>query len=332
MSDGFDDGIDSYVDEGIAGYGTVASIADVSTIPSAAPSPIPQAAPQIQQQAAPRPQPAPPPPQRPRQPTQNFAPPLPRTGPMVSVLFRGLGDFDLAGRCAIVALSRVAWLFWSKVSDGQTTVALGVLELYRSLWNFKRDAIASGFIGHGIEHLPGILPAAQWSQDMRYAMAYSIAGATGFQTDIANVLARMPDSMASLPPWFATLASTLPVADLPSARTYVDAPLPTSGDPIVYYANYVRDDLSQCGTPATTTAPAPAPTQYYASSSAPQTFVPTLAPGTPGGSDAPGTGGPGSPAPSSGGGGGIALVIMLAILGYGGYLAFQDSKPKEKEA
>ncbi len=312
--------IDGYMDEGLVGYGASSSIADVAT-PAPAPAPAPRPAP-----AAPRPPPV-------RQPTQNFAPPLPRTGPMVSVLFRGLGDFDLAGRCAIVALSRVAWLFWSKVQDGQTTVALGILELYRSLWNYKRDAIASGFIGHGIEHMPGILPSAQWTQDMRYSMAYSIAGATGFQTDIAQVLARMPDSMASLSTWFPTLVSTLPVADLPSARLYVDAPLPTSGDPAVYYANYVRDDLAQCATPASTstsTAPVapPAPTQYYAAQTSTPTFAPTLAPGTPGGSATPGGGSGGAPSSS----GGIALVIMLAILGYGGYLAFQDSKPREEEA
>jgi len=254
---------------------------------------------------------------------------------MVSVLFRGLGDFDLAGRCAIVALSRVAWLFWSKVQDGQTTVALGILELFRSLWNLKRDTIASGFIGHGQEHLPGVLPAAEWSQQMAYAMAYAIAGATGFQSDIANVLARMPTSMAALPGWFPTLVSALPAADLPSARTYVDAPLPSSGDPVVYYAGYVRDDLSQCGAPASATPPVPAPAPpTYQSVTQPQQMAP-FRPGTAttgGGSAGAGAGGPGSSSSSAAGGGGggnIALLFMLALLGYGGYLAYQDSKPKE---
>ncbi len=308
MSNEYGDEIDGYMDEGISNYGVPPSLADNIATPKAAP-------PTPARPAAPAP---------PR--VQNFAPPTPRTGPMVSVLFRGLGDFDILGRCAIVALSRVAWLFWAKVADGQTNIALGVLELYRSLWNLKRDAIASGFIGHGAEHLPGILPAAEWSQQMRYSMAYSLAGATGFQTDIANVLARMPDSMAALPAWFATLTSTLPAADLPSARTYVDAPLPTTGDPVRYYANYVRDDLSQCGTPA---APTPPATQTY-QTQAPQgqtvaPFRPSSSPS--GGGAAPGTGGPGS-SPASGGGG-IAIAVVLALLVAGGYYAYQDSKPKE---
>ena len=315
------DDIDSYVDEGYSAYDGVPS--DYRA-PGAAPAPQPaQAAPPPPRPAAPRP------------PTQNFSPPTPRTGPMVSVLYRGLGDFDVVGRCAIVALSRVAWLFWSKVADGQTTVALGILELFRTLWNLKRDSIASGFIGHGQEHLPGILPAAEWSQQMRYAMAYSIAGATGFYTDVANVLARMPDNMAALPPWFRTLTTALPAADLPLVRTYVDAPLPSSGDPAVYYAGYVRDDLSQCGVPAQS------PSTYTAVPQPPQPqqmapFAPASSPS--GGSGQPGTGGPGSGGSSSSGssgssgGGNIALLFMLALLGYGGYLAYQDSKPKEKDA
>lgn len=314
MSDGLDDGIDGYLDEGISTFATMPGYSDISTPPSAASAP---PAPQPQPQAAPRP------------PVQNFAPPAPRTGPMVTVLFRGLGDFDVAGRCAIVALSRVAWLFWSKVADGQTTAALGILELYRSLWNLKRDSIASGFVGHGVEHLPGILPAAEWSQPMRYSMAYAMAGATGFYTDVANVLARMPDSMAALPQWFQQITAALPASDLPALRAYVDSPLPMSGDPAIYYANYVRDDLSRCGAPAT--APAPAPTQYQTQAPQGQSiapFRPAPSP-TPGGSATPGTGGPGA---SSSGGGLFSLLAMLALIGYGGYLAIQDSKPKEKDA
>lgn len=307
------DEIDGYFDNGVAAYGAMPE-------GYAAPAPAPAA--------------------RPQQPVQNFAPPTPRTGPMVtSLMLQGLREFDLPARCALIALSRVTWLFFSKVSDGQTQSALGVLELYRSLWNLKRDVIAPGFVGHGPEYMPGMLPVAEWSTPMRQSMAYTLAGATGFHDDITQVLVRMPDSMAALPEWFVRLRNVIPSVDLPTLRGYIDAPLPSSGDPILYLANFVRDDLQQC-MGATSPTPPPAPAPAPPSRTVP--FVPIVGRPTglpvpsspPAGPPPPPGGGAGSPgmqpsqpaSSAASGGASFALLVVLALLGVGGYLAWQDSQ------
>jgi hypothetical protein len=308
------DEINGYFDDGVAAYG---AMPDGYSAPTA----------------------------RTAQPVQNFAPPKPRTGPMVtSLMLEGLREFDLAARCALIALSRVTWLFFSKVSDGQTQSALGVLELYRSLWNLKRDVIAPGFAGHGPEYMPGMLPAAEWSTPVRNSMAYALAGATGFHDDITQVLVRMPDNMAALPAWFVQLRNVLPAADLPVIRAYVDAPLPTTGDPILFLANFVRDDLQQCmGVTASPPQPAqPPPSRsvpfrpYLPSQQVVTQLRPALAPPAPPPALPPvieqGGGGGGAPPsrPSQPSGGvSLAVLVVLALLGWGGYLAWQDSQKQK---
>ncbi len=271
--------------------------------------------------------------------SRNFSPAVPRTGPLVTPLvlqgLSNLGEFDRAGICAVAALSRLGWLFFSKVQDGQTLGALGVLELYRSVWNWKRDILMPGFAGHSPEHVPGILPQAVWTTPMRQSFAYVFAAMANYSPITAGILATMPANMSELPAWFPRLRNSFTASAQSLLRAYVESPMPSSGDPIAYLARFVRDDLNQCmGTPRTEATPPPPQPATAASVqteisrqnqnvSASVPIVPVKGPEGAGSS-----GGGGRPAAASSGGVNVFTILLLTIVGIGGYMAWQDSQKK----
>lgn len=256
--------------------------------------------------------------------------------------FGGLGDFSPEGVCAVNALAKLIWRFFSQVNDGTTLDALATLNVYRSLYNYNRALLAPGFTPAAAAALPASLPDAAWTADVRTSTELVLVGALGSSDSaLVSAISAMPTSMAQLPNWWTGLSrsASLNASDLAALRTYIEIPMPRSADPATILAAYVADDLRACATGAP--APGPTPTQQGYSAPTPQqtaqtircsdgSIVPVGTPCPP----PPGSSSPGGGNPGGGGGGGSApargVGMMGLVLGalalYGLYLAVQDGK------
>lgn len=245
------------------------------------------------------------------------SPPPPSAAPALS----GLGDFTLEGRCSLTALSKLLWRFFAQVADGQTMAALTTLAVYQSLYNLKRNVIAPGFSAAVVASLPARLPDVSWSQPAIDSAKLVLAGSFGPNTAVIAALRAMPSNMGALGAWFPTLRNAAPPEDLAVLRTYQDAPMPVGGDQARILSSYVADDLVDCqGPPAPTPLP-PAPTRPPAPPPPPPPPSPPRV-NPSGTTTSSGT----APAPSRSGGIGLLGYALVALAGYGAWLAYQDSK------
>lgn len=251
---------------------------------------------------------------------------------------RGLGDFTPMARCELVSLARLSYLFLSNVNQGETSKALAVLGVFRFLFNDSRATIAPGFAPELQAILPTSVPDVSWSAAMQRAMGLSLVGALGASNAaLRAAVANLPGNMAALAGWFPTFQATLAPGDA-SIADYANAPIVTTLDYAAQVGRIARDDLQACAAPAATApSPAPAPTGATPPPTSPvyrpgqipgvPSLLPIVAPGTPG---TPVTSSGGStPAPSSGGGTGLLTIGVLALVAYGGYLAYKDVQAKK---
>jgi hypothetical protein len=263
-----------------------------------------------------------------------------------STRFGGLGEFTPEAVCAIRALDKLVWRFFSQVNDGSTLDALTSLNLFRSLYNHKRATIAPGFSTAEQGVLPQVLNENAWTQDMIRAVVMSLLGGLGrSDARIPTKLGQIPTSMAQLPSWWTGLRDMLTPADLQALRGYIEVPLPTGVDPTTIIARYVQEDLQACAAGSSPTASAPAPSAPAPSAPAPApvrfdpatgrmvTLPPVLLtiPGGSGGGAPPPRNTSPSETTSSGGArasSGIGLLgfALIAIAAYGAYLAYEDGK------
>lgn len=241
----------------------------------------------------------------------------------------GLGDFSPEGACTVTALAKLLWRFFTQVTDGNTQDALVTLSVYRSLYNMKRAVVAAGFSAAAQGQLPVTIPDTSWSQPMMASAVLLLLGAYGpTDTAVVNVLRTMPLNMAALATWFPNLRNATTPEEATALRAYSDAPMPVGDpNPARILAAYVVDDLHACNPAAaappipTPSAPAPTPAPFVAVPQAPQPV--TMAPLRP--QQTPSQ----NPQTSSGGQqreGGMGLwgLALLALAGYGAWLAYQD--------
>lgn len=272
--------------------------------------------------------------------------------------FGRLGDFAPRsdGACSVNALAKLLWRFYSQIAAGLPIDALGTLNLFRSLYGHKLEAIRGGFDARLAAGLPATLPDTAWTPDMRSAAELVLIGALG-QTNAAAAtgLASMPRVMSDLGAWWNTFRSSAALndADRTALRGYIDVPLPTGVDPNAIIASYVNDDLGACRAGA----PAPAPPAVVftpaGGGASPATASQTIRcwdgsvvpvgvpcppqPGAPGGSGggggalvATGGGSGGGGQPSSGPSATVVLggLAIAGLVAYGLWKASQD-KPGE---
>lgn len=260
--------------------------------------------------------------------------PRPAAGPSgPSGARRALGDFSPAGVCEIRVLAKLAYLFYSNVSLGDTSKALATLSVFRYLFNDSRATIVSGFSAPLQGALPTSVPDVSWSSEMQRAVGLSVVGAGGeSNAALRAAIGNQPGNMAALAAWFPTLRAALAPGDIATITDYASSPIVTTMDYGQQIARFATDDLRAC-LPST----APAPTVQY---------VPTLMTtatgitqaGSSGGGSGGSSGGASNGSSSSGGGtssrsGSSLLVIgLVALVGYGGYLTWKDSKEKREAA
>lgn len=236
--------------------------------------------------------------------------PAPASSPQARALAGGLGDFTPEGRCVLTTLSKLLWRFFSQVADGQTMAALTTLAVYQSLYNLKRNVIAPGFSPAVVAGLPLRLPDVSWSQPMIDSAKLVLAGAFGPNAAVIAVLRAMPQNMGAVGAWFPTLRNAAPPEDLATLRAYQDAPTPVGSDPARILSAYVADDLVECQGPRVAPAPPPPP---------PPPRVNT-------GSGSTASGAPPPTQRVREGGLGFFGFALLALAGYGAWLAYQDAK------
>jgi len=242
----------------------------------------------------------------------------------------GLGDFSPEGRCVVTALAKLLWRFFTQVAAGSTQDALVTLSVYRSLYGLKRADLVAGFAPGTA--LPATIPDTSWSQPMMASAVLVLFGAYGgTDAPVMAVLRTMPSNMAALATWFPNLQNATTPEEALALRAYSDAPMPTAGDPARILAAYVVDDLHACN-PAAVATPAPTPAATTpAPASSPFVYRPGLVlPSTPIHLAPPPAAAP-PPVTSSGGAlpqreGGMGLwgIALLALAGYGAWLAYQD--------
>lgn len=278
------------------------------------------------------------------------------TGPVVtgnaqvSTLRRGLegaakpglggvfGDFDATQRCYVVPLARLAWAFIATAAEGRTADALGILSVYRSLYNSQRGAIVSGFSAAAREALPASLPEIAWTDPMRLSMQLVLSGATGGRPERNAALNAMPNSVAALGTWFAGARGAFDETNL---RTYLEIPRVGGETVAASVLRAVPDDVARCIAPSpgpVTIGPATGircpPGQILvagrcqqATAYVPPSYVPPSQnpPGPPG---PPGP--PEPPAPRQSGGTGI-LIGLLVVLAAGAWWVYRDEERIARE-
>lgn len=264
------------------------------------------------------------------------------TGPIVtanaqvSPLRRGLeglrlGEFDARQLCFVRPLARLAWAFLATQAEGRTMDALGLLSVYRDLYNSQRAAIASGFS----TALPERLPEIVWDDPMRISVALVLGGLTGSTAERRAALARVPESMGAVGAWFSTLQPLF--SDQTGLRTYLEVPRVAGETVAASVLRAVQDDVATCLSPSSTIGPATGircpPGQILVAGRC-QQAVAYRPPGTPSQNPSGGGGGapppPGAPPPARSSGGGFLLVIaVLAGLGYMVYRTEQKTALKE---
>jgi hypothetical protein len=231
-----------------------------------------------------------------------------------------LGDFSTDQRCLVVPLVRLAWAFFATTAEGRTSYALGILSVYRALYNSQRAAIAPGFNAAARDALPVSLPEIAWTDGVRLSMQIVISGATGGRADRNAALASMPASVAELGAWFMRSRG---LWDESTMRAYVEVPR-VGGETLASSVSAaVQDDIERCLAPAS----APSATVGPATGIAPcppgtvrsggRCVAPIVTPGPPsgsgGGSGGSGGGGGGGTAPGSRSGQGLLVVLVAAL-------------------
>ena len=226
--------------------------------------------------------------------------------------FGGLGEFSAGAVCAIRALDKLIWRFFSQVNEGATLDALVTLEVFRTLYNIKRASIAPGFTAAQQAALPTTLPLAEWSAEMVRASALSLLGGLGTSDPrIPAALGRMPASMAALPNWWTGFRALLTPRDEQVLRAYIELAMRPGEDVSRALATYVVEDLRACVAPPPPVPGAPPPPP-------PVPGAPPPPPAAPPPQARP-------PAPASGG---IGLLGwgLLGLVAYGAWLAYGDGQ------
>lgn len=236
-----------------------------------------------------------------------------------------LGAFTPAAMCELKSLAKLAYLFFTNVSTGDTHKALAVLGVFRFLYNDSRATIYPGFDAAIQAALPVSVPDVSWSAEMQRAIGFSLAGALGSSSPARPTLANLPGNMAAIATWFPTFRNALPAEDIATITDYANQP--TSGDYASAVAAIVRDDLSSCLAPSAPApsppAPTPAPGATFVLSPSPptQTANTSLAPRSSSG---------GSSAAVTGSGSGFLTFALLSLVGWGAWLAFKDGEESKK--
>ena len=165
----------------------------------------------------------------------------------------GLGDFSPTQLCYVRPLARLAWAFIALNAEGRNYDALGILSVYRALFNSQREAIVGGFNSAAArEALPASLPEIAWTDAMRLSMML-ILSSVASRPEQARALAALPASMAQIAAWFATNHSLFDEAAL---HTYLEVPRMGGEEIAPAVLRAVQDDVNTCLAPP---APTPAP-------------------------------------------------------------------------
>lgn len=247
-----------------------------------------------------------------------------------------LGEFTPTQICYVRPLSRLAWAYLATMAEGRSYDALGILSVYRALFNSQRGAIVGGLSPAAQSAWPVSLPEIAWTEPMRLSMQIAISATTGGRADRNQALARMPSSAAEIGSWFGTARGLF---DESAMRTYLEVPRVGGEELAPSVMAAVQDDIARCLSPAPTIGPATgiAPVQCPPGSRAVggRCVSVSLPQGTPTTSAPPrqnsqggGTVVPWS-RPSSGSGGGQGLLlVLLAALAAGAWWVYRDDEKK----
>lgn len=181
------------------------------------------------------------------------APPVVTGNPQVSPLRRGLealrlGEFTAEQLCYMRPLSRLAWAYLSLMSDGSSYDALGVLSVYRALFNSQRAAIVGGLSPSAQSALPSSLSEIAWTDPMRLSMQIVLsASISAGRADRNEALLRMPTSALEIAAWF---RASRGLFDETSLRTYLEVPRAAGSELAPSILAAVRDDIETCLHPA----------------------------------------------------------------------------------
>jgi len=252
---------------------------------------------------------------------------------------RALGTFTPQAVCELKSLAKLAYLFFTNVSTGDTQKALATLGVFRYLYNGSKATITPGFSAAIQAALPASIPDVSWSAEMQRAVGFSLAGALGTSSPAVAVVANLPGNMAAVATWFPTFRNALGAEDVATITDYANQP--TSGDYATAIGAIARDDLSACTTATVPSGsvlqPTPTgPTQTYAGRPSGSALVPAA-----GGAGSGSGGGSGGGASTSGGGAaassvtggmsGFLTIALLGLVGYGAYLAYSDGEKSKTQ-
>jgi len=213
-----------------------------------------------------------------------------------------LGEFTPTQICYVRPLSRLAWAYLATMAEGRSYDALGILSVYRALFNSQRGAIVGGLSPAAQSAWPVSLPEIAWTEPMRLSMQIAISATTGGRADRNQALARMPSSAAEIGSWFGTARGLF---DESAMRTYLEVPRVGGEELAPSVMAAVQDDIARCLSPAPTTSAPP-----RQNSQGGGTVVPWSR-------------------PSSGSGGGQGLLlVLLAALAAGAWWVYRDDEKK----
>ena len=236
--------------------------------------------------------------------------------------------------CSVQALSRLAWAYLALMADGRTSDALGVLSVFRAIFNDQRSVFVSGFSDAGQRNLPTSLPDTAWTSDMRLAMQIILLAI--LTESRASTLSQAPDSAASLGTWYAALRAVVSDAEETALNLRAYLNIPQSGTETLasVVAQSVVDDIRACrsGSASTGTSPNrlsidPRVARYIPTTGATAAVRAAVAASrSPQGSSG-GSGQNSGGSTTTSGGGGMSIFLVLAGLAAVGYWFYtQDSK------
>lgn len=260
----------------------------------------------------------------------------------VSPLRRGLealrlGEFTASQLCYMRPLSRLAWAYLATMAEGRSYDALGILSVYRALFNSQRAAIVGGLSPAAQAALPASLPEIAWTDAMRLSMQIVLSATTGGRADRNEALLALPSNAGEIAVWFAARRG---VFDEAAMRAYLEVPRVGGEELAPSVMAAVRDDVERCLSPAPTIGPttgfAPVTCPPGTTSVGGRCVSVSLPPGTPTTSapprqNPPSGGGGAAPwsRPSTGSGGGQGLLLMLiAALAAGAWWVYRDDEKK----
>jgi len=213
-----------------------------------------------------------------------------------------LGEFTPTQICYVRPLSRLAWAYLATMAEGRSYDALGILSVYRALFNSQRGAIVGGLSPAAQSAWPVSLPEIAWTEPMRLSMQIAISATTGGRADRNQALARMPSSAAEIGSWFGTARGLF---DESAMRTYLEVPRVGGEELAPSVMAAVQDDIARCLSPAPTTSAPP-----RQNSQGGGTVVPWSRPSS-----------------GSGGGQGLLLVLLVALAA-GAWWVYRDDEKK----